>query len=52
MRGLWLFLHIMGFAAWMGGGLAMMLAGITAKNFSPEERHDARRTVDGEALLR
>jgi hypothetical protein len=28
----------MGFAAWMGGGLAMMLAGITAKNFSPEER--------------
>ncbi|HEV8400633.1 MAG TPA: hypothetical protein VGQ18_12460 [Gemmatimonadales bacterium] len=38
MRGLWLFLHIMGFAAWMGGGLAMMLAGITAKNFSAEER--------------
>jgi len=38
MRGLWLFLHIMGFAAWMGGGLAMMLAGIAAKNFSPEER--------------
>jgi len=38
MRGVWLFLHVMGFAAWMGGGLAMMLAGITAKNFSPEER--------------
>jgi len=38
MRGLWLFLHFMGFAAWLGGGLAMMLAGITAKNFSPEER--------------
>ena len=38
MRGLWLFLHYMGFAAWIGGGLAMMLAGITAKNFGPEER--------------
>jgi hypothetical protein len=38
MRGLWLFLHFMGFAAWLGGGLAMMLAGITAKNFAPEER--------------
>ncbi len=38
MRGVWLFLHFMGFAAWLGGGLAMMLAGITAKNFTPEER--------------
>ncbi len=38
MRGIWLFLHFMGFAAWLGGGLAMMLAGITAKNFPPEER--------------
>jgi hypothetical protein len=28
----------MGFAAWLGGGLAMMLAGITAKHFPPEER--------------
>ena len=38
MRGIWLFLHFMGFAAWIGGGLAMMLAGITAKHFPPEER--------------
>lgn len=38
MRGMWLFLHYMGFAAWLGGGLAMMLAGITAKHFPPEER--------------
>jgi hypothetical protein len=35
---MWLFLHFMGFAAWLGGGLAMMLAGITAKHFPPEER--------------
>lgn len=38
MRGLWLFVHYMGFAAWLGGGLAMMLAGVTAKHFPPEER--------------
>ena len=38
MRGVWLFLHFLGFAAWLGGGLAMMLAGITAKHFPPEER--------------
>ncbi|MGH7673040.1 MAG: hypothetical protein ACREMC_09070 [Gemmatimonadales bacterium] len=38
MRGVWLFLHYMGFAAWLGGGLAMMLAGITAKRFPPVER--------------
>jgi hypothetical protein len=38
MRGVWLFLHFMGFAAWMGGGLAMMLAGIAAKQFAPGDR--------------
>lgn len=38
MRGVLLFLHFLGFAAWLGGGLAMMLAGITAKNFAPEAR--------------
>jgi hypothetical protein len=38
MRGVWLFLHFMGFAAWLGGGLALMLAGITAKHFAPADR--------------
>ena len=38
MRGLWLFLHFMGFVAWIGGGLAVMLAGITAKHFQPAHR--------------
>jgi hypothetical protein len=38
MRGLWLFIHIIGFVAWLGGGLAVMLSGITAKNFTPEQR--------------
>ncbi len=38
MRGLWLFLHFMGFVAWLGGGLAVMLSGITAKYFPPDQR--------------
>jgi len=38
MRGFWLFLHILGFVAWLGGGLSVMLAGITAKYFPPEQR--------------
>lgn len=38
MRGFWLFLHDMGFVAWLGGGLAVMLSGITAKYFPPEQR--------------
>lgn len=38
MRGFWLFIHIMGFAAWLGGGLAVMLSGITAKHFRPDHR--------------
>jgi hypothetical protein len=38
VRGVWLFLHYMGFVAWLGGGLAVMLAGITAKPFAPAER--------------
>ena len=38
MRGLWLFLHVLGFVAWLGGGLAVMLSGITAKYFPPEQR--------------
>jgi hypothetical protein len=38
MRGLWLFLHVIGFVAWIGGGLAVMLSGVTAKHFPPEQR--------------
>ena len=38
MKGLWLFVHVMGFTAWLGGGLAVMLSGITAKDFPPEQR--------------
>ncbi len=38
VKGLWLFVHVMGFTAWLGGGLAVMLSGITAKYFPPEQR--------------
>jgi hypothetical protein len=38
MKGLWLFLHIIGVVAWLGGGLAVMLSGITAKNLHPDHR--------------
>ena len=38
MKGFWLFIHIMGFVAWLGGGLAVMLSGITAKYFQPDQR--------------
>jgi uncharacterized membrane protein len=31
---LWLFLHLLGFVMWMGGGLASMFAGIAAKSES------------------
>ncbi len=38
MRGFWLFVHIIGYVAWIGGGLAVMLSGITAKYFPPDQR--------------
>jgi len=38
VRGFWLFLHVIGFVAWIGGGLAVMLSGITAKYFPPDQR--------------
>jgi hypothetical protein len=38
VSGFWLFLHVIGFVAWIGGGLAVMLSGITAKYFPPEQR--------------
>ena len=45
MRGFWLFLHVIGFVAWLGGGLAVMLSGITAKQFAPDHRLAAYRIM-------
>ena len=49
MRGVWLFLHYIGFVAWLGGGLAVMLAGITAKQFAPAERLAVYRATSAAA---
>ena len=45
MRATMLFLHLLGSAAWLGGGLAMMLGGITAKGLVPNERLAVYRTL-------
>jgi len=38
MRGFWLLVHVIGFTLWLGGGIATMVAGITAKALAPAER--------------
>ena len=43
MHGFWLLIHILGFTLWLGGGLATMIAGVTAKGFAPEQRLAAYR---------
>jgi hypothetical protein len=45
MRGFWLLVHVIGFTAWLGGGLAVMLSGITAKYFPPEQRLSVYRVM-------
>lgn len=37
MRNLWIFLHLLGMVMWLGGGLAVMFAGIASKNFPREQ---------------
>jgi hypothetical protein len=38
MHGFWLLVHVLGFTLWLGGGIATMVAGVTAKEFAPAER--------------
>ena len=38
MHGFWLFVHLLGIALWLGGGLATMVVGVAAKRLSPEPR--------------
>src|SRR5882762_1917509 len=38
MKGLCLFLHVLGVVGWLGGWLAIMISGIAAKYFPPEQR--------------
>lgn len=46
MKGFWLFVHVMSFVAWLGGGLAVMLCGITAKYFAPDQRLAVYRVMN------
>ncbi|MGH7590348.1 MAG: hypothetical protein ACREL2_02830 [Gemmatimonadales bacterium] len=37
MRNLWIFIHLLGMVMWLGGGLAVMFAGIASKQFAREQ---------------
>jgi hypothetical protein len=41
MRGLWLLVHVLGFTFWLGGGIATMVAGVSAKRLGTVERLSA-----------
>src|SRR2546426_776805 len=45
MRGLWLFIHVIGFTLWLGGGIATMVAGVSAKSFEPGPRLAAYKLI-------
>lgn len=45
MRGFWLLVHVLGFTLWLGGGIATMVAGVTAKRFPTSERLAAYRLI-------
>ncbi len=45
MRGVWLLVHVLGFTLWLGGGIATMVAGVTAKRLGPAERLSAYKLI-------
>src|SRR5256886_14195523 len=45
MRGFWLLVHVLGFTLWLGGGIATMVAGLSAKGFAPAERLAAYKLI-------
>jgi len=45
MRGFWMLVHMLGFTLWLGGGMASMVAGVTAKRFAPVERLKVYRAI-------
>src|SRR5947209_8031816 len=45
MRALWLFIHVIGFTLWLGGGIATMVAGVSAKSFDPGPRLASYRLI-------
>ncbi|HZI22810.1 MAG TPA: hypothetical protein VFD76_09830 [Gemmatimonadales bacterium] len=45
MRGFWLLVHVLGFTLWLGGGIATMVAGVTAKRLGTAERLSAYKLI-------
>src|SRR5256885_6242880 len=45
MRGFWLLVHVLGFTLWLGGGIATMVAGVTAKRMGTAERLTAYKII-------
>src|SRR5436189_690074 len=45
MRGFWVLVHVLGFTLWLGGGIATMVAGVSAKGFAPAERLAAYKLI-------
>src|SRR2546422_7859977 len=45
MRGFWILVHVLGFTLWLGGGIATMVAGVSAKGFAPAERLSAYKLI-------
>lgn len=45
LHGLWILIHVLGFTLWLGGGIATMVAGVTAKGFAPAERLKAYKLI-------
>jgi len=45
MRGFWLLVHVLGFTLWLGGGIATMVAGVTAKRLGTRERLAAYKLI-------
>src|SRR5256884_4914544 len=45
MRGFWILVHVLGFTLWLGGGIATMVAGVSAKGFAPAERLAAYKLI-------
>ncbi len=45
MRGFWILVHVLGFTLWLGGGIATMVAGVSAKGFAPADRLSAYKLI-------
>src|SRR6184192_4214856 len=45
MRGFWVLVHVLGFTLWLGGGIATMVPGVSAKSFAPAERLSAYKLI-------